>query len=102
MSAEDGHGSDRHFIKVFYKECSLLPEILYDMAIMDDFMEDEDRRTVYIECPFDNLDGTNNACAETARFEQQDPLLTRGSPSRITVGDGFKGCRSHFAIISTR
>jgi hypothetical protein len=66
MSAEDGRCAWGYLIKFFNEYGTKAPQPFDDMSIMDDLMANVDRRAVLIECPFDDLYGSNDARAEAA------------------------------------
>jgi hypothetical protein len=67
---------------------------------MDDFAANIDGSPESFESDFDDVDGANDASAETTWFQQKDPLRAGGILSSCTVGDGIERSFSHNTIIS--
>src|ERR1035437_1558392 len=67
---------------------------------MHNFAANIDGRAEGFQCDFHNVNRAHHSSAKAARFEQQHPLLTRGSLGAVTVRDGIKQSCSHTASIS--
>jgi hypothetical protein len=67
---------------------------------MDDLATDVDRGPEGFKSDLNDVDRAHHAGTKAPRLEQQNPLLTGGSPGGVTVGDGVEDSRSHIAIIT--
>ena len=61
-----------HFLEFLDEHRALAFEILDDGAIVDDLMADIDRRAVFLQRQFDDLNGTVDTSAEAARAGEED------------------------------
>lgn len=72
MRAEDGHGAIGNFVQPLDEARALLLERLHDMLIVDDLMANEDGLAEFLQRALDNIDGADNAGAETAWLGKQN------------------------------
>ena len=78
MGAEDGHRVGRNLGQVLDEVGALGLQALDHVLVVHDFVTHVDRRTVFLQRALDDLDGTDDAGAKTARlgeydFHQQPP-----------------------------
>ena len=91
-----------HVVDLVDEDRALFRQLVHHIAVMDDFAAHVDGGSEGLQGDFDDVDGAHHARAKAARLEQEDALLTGGSFAGITVGDGIKGSRSHYSIITMR
>ncbi len=72
MRTENGDGTRRDFGKFLDKARALGLKVFDDVPIVHDLVAHVDRRSVYLERPFHDIDGTHHACAVAARLRQYD------------------------------
>ncbi len=68
MGAENGDRIRRHFGQVLDEAGAFGLEALHHMLIVHDLVAHIDRRAVFLQRPFDDLDGAHDTGAETARL----------------------------------
>ena len=90
----------RHVVDLVNKNGALFGQFIHNIAVMDNFAANVNRRAKGLKRNFDDVDGTNNAGAKAARFEQKDPLLTGRCFALGAIGDRIKRSCSHTTIIS--
>ena len=89
-----------HVVDFVDKDRALFRQLVDHIAVMDDLAANVDGRAEGFESDLDDVDRAHHAGAEAPWLEQQDPLLTGGSPGGVTVGDGVEDSRSHIPIIT--
>jgi hypothetical protein len=89
-----------HVIDFMDEDCALFRQLIHNIAVVDDLATNVDRRTEGFQRNFNDVDGTDHAGAEAARFQQKYPLLIGGKLAWDTIGDRVKGSCSHPTIIS--
>ena len=67
MRAENEHGAYGNFLDSFDKDRTATPQLINDIAVMHDLVMNVDRVSVGFERKLDNVDGSNDACAKSAR-----------------------------------
>ena len=72
MGAEDGNRVRGNLGQVLDEMRPLGLQALHDVLIVDDLMAHVDRRTVLLQRALDDLDGTHDAGAKTARLGEYD------------------------------
>ncbi len=65
MGAEHGHRAGRHLVQLVDEHRAAGAQILDHMPVMHDLVTDIDRRTVFLQGPFDDLDRPLDTGAET-------------------------------------
>src|SRR6516162_5666996 len=68
VRAEYRDAALRDLVDLIHKTCTFGAQALDDVAIVNDFMTDIDRRSILLERTLDNLDRAFNSCTETARL----------------------------------
>ncbi len=71
VGGEDGHGAGRDFVQFVDEHSPAGAQVLDHVAIVDDFVPDVDRRTVFLQRPLDDFDCPLNAGAEAAGLSQE-------------------------------
>ena len=74
-----------HLIQLVNEDGALLGEIVYNVAVVNDFLADVDRRTECIQRNLHYIDRTHHARAKAARLEKKHPFAARGSDGRVNV-----------------
>ena len=69
---------------------------------MDDLAAHVNGRAEGLKGDLDDIDGAHHAGAETARLEQQHPLLAGGSPWGTVTGNGIEDSCSHIFKYTNR
>ena len=90
----------RHVVDLVNKNGALFGQFVHNIAVVDDFAANVNRRAESLKRDLDDVDGTNNAGAKAARFEQKDPLLIGRCFALGAIGDRIKRSCSHTTIIS--
>ena len=90
----------RYVVDLVHEDRALLGQFVHNIAVVDDFAANINRRAEGLQCDLHNVDGAHYARTKTTGFQKEHSLLTRGSPGGKPVGGGFKGSRSHFSIIT--
>ena len=67
MRAENQYRADRNLLDGFDENSAAPPQLVHDIAVMDDFVMNIDRIPVRFECEFDNVYGSHDARAKPAR-----------------------------------
>ncbi len=75
MGAEDGDAARRDLGQLVDEMRALGPQPLDHVAVVHDLVADIDRRAVFLERPFDDLDRALDAGAETPGLGQDDPHI---------------------------
>jgi hypothetical protein len=73
MGAENGDAARRDFGELVHELRALGAQALDHVPVVHDFVADIDRRPIFLECLFDNLDRPLDAGAEASRLGQNDP-----------------------------
>ncbi len=89
-----------HVVDLMDKDRALFRQFVDHIAVMNDLAAHIDGRAEGFKSDLDDVDRAHHAGAEAPWLEQQNPLLTRGSPGGVTVGDGVEDSRSHSPIIA--
>ena len=68
-----------HVVDFVDEDRALFRQLIHNIAVMDDFAAHINGRAEGFKGDLDDVDGAHHAGAKTARLEQQNPLLARGS-----------------------
>ena len=71
VRAEDGDRIRRHLKQILDEDRALGFQAFHDMLVVNDLMADVDRRAVFLERPFDDLDSPDHAGTKAARLSQK-------------------------------
>ena len=72
MRAENRDRVRRHFGKVFDEARAFGLQTFHDMLVVHDLVTHVDRRPILLQGPLDDLDGADDAGAESARLSKYD------------------------------
>ena len=94
MRGINNPGAFRDLIQLIDEDRALLRQISHNIAVMNDFLADVDRRAKGIQRNLDDVDGTHNTCAKAARLEKKNSLGFRFVAAPV-FSDGLKSGCSH-------
>lgn len=89
-----------YVIDLMDKNRTLFRQLIHDIAVVNDFAPNVNRRAKGFQRNLDDVNSADHARAEAARFEQKNPLLIGRSLVMGAIGDGIKRRCSHTTIIS--
>ena len=72
MRAENGRRAGRYFRQIIDEHRALAPQLLDDMAIMDDLVADIDRALCALERALDHVDRAHHPGAKAPRLGEHD------------------------------
>ena len=87
MGTEDRARAMRNLIQTLDKAGAFRLEALDNMAIVDNFMADIDRRPIFLERAFHDFDRANDAGTKSARLRQNDFHVICLVPERINLSN---------------
>ena len=87
VCTEHQSGAWRYIAQFFYEDGTLGFKVIHHIGVVHNFVAHIDRPTKFGNGRFHNVDRTINACAETARFSQQNFLYAHKLPFKV---DFFK------------
>ena len=101
VRAEDRDAAWRHLIQLVDEIGAFGAQAFDDMAVMDDFMPDIDRRAVFIDRTFDDFDRTFDTGTEAAGLSEDylhGPILFSGRIGRLVPENlPIPQCKRHTA-----
>ena len=83
MSAEDQERTGRHVGGVVHEDRPLLAQALDDVAVVNDFVPHEDRRTETLEGELHDLDGAIHSRTEAPRVAEQNTHQSQCSSGAV-------------------
>ncbi len=72
VGGEHGDRAGRDVVQLVHEDGAAGAQVLDNVAVMDDLMADIDRRAVFLQCAFDDLDGPFHTGAEAAGLGEDD------------------------------
>ncbi len=72
MGGEDRHRAGRDLVQLVDEHGAACAQVLHHVAVVHDLVPDVDRRAVFLQRPFDDLDRPLDAGAEAAGLGQND------------------------------
>jgi hypothetical protein len=85
VRAENGDSAGRHFVQFVDENGAFGAQGVDHMLVMDNFVPHIDRRRMAFQSPFNDVDGTSDACAETTRIGENDIERPRRTSPGFTM-----------------
>ena len=100
MRAEDRHRTAGNFAEFIHKHHAALAQFGHDMAVVNNFVEDKNRRAVQLQSAIGNFNRTDHPSTKTAWLRQQHLHHQRciGTQSRsgcVGLRNGRSGVVQH-------